>query len=225
MVSDEVNKALCDERFNAVGTNKRNLSLDAYERNEFGKEVLISGLPQWLKNPIEIANVVCSAGEILDIKLSISDIHQCYWLKDGRNLIVKFTSFLIKDLFMKKYLAKKNLVLSQIRPGSNISSRIYFNNNLPPETRRLLLYSRKLKKINTILNFKMNFKQSSVVITSHDNSTRTFKEFKELRALFPIHGADNSDSWDVWWCWYIHIFPKFVFFPIHSIFFPEFNLS
>lgn len=147
MIKTEVNSVLS----NTNESFKSNYS-------ETKKDILISGLPASITNSHELSNIIIKACSILGVDININNIYNCYWLGDKKNVIVKFNSLLVRDSIMKKYLEKKNLLVSQILQGYDCSSRVYFNNNYPFNILKMLLYSRKLKKLNIILDFKMDFK-------------------------------------------------------------------
>lgn len=106
MITEEVNKALSAVRSDETGINKRNIFNASFARNETRKDLLISGIPLSIKSPMEIAKIVSSAGNVLDVTISAGDIFQCYWMNDGKNVLVKFNSLLIRDLLMQRWLTR-----------------------------------------------------------------------------------------------------------------------
>lgn len=184
MISKEVNEVLSSDRImNQMNNNSK---------NETKKDILISGLPTSIKDSLELSNLIIKACSILGVDITLNDIFNCHWLGDKKNVIIKFNSLLIRDMVMKKYFQSKNLLLSQLLQGYNCESRVYFNNNYPTNTRRLLLYSRKLKKLKLIQDFKMDFKKSVINVHLKDNSSASFSDFNSLRSSFPIAVPDLS---------------------------------
>ncbi|KAL5282182.1 hypothetical protein ACFFRR_005417 [Megaselia abdita] len=148
-------------------------------------EIVISGIPETIKDPKALRDIVLKIGEVYDISVRYEEVYQCIRLKKEGKVLVKFCNLFIKDDIMKSYLKAKNLKLHQI-VDTDVESRVYLNNNFPPDNQRNILYCRLLKKLNLIKDFSVNFKNGFSTITNLDKTTTTYNNFKDLSSDFKI---------------------------------------
>lgn len=90
---------------------------------------------------------------------------------------------------MKKYLASKNLKLSQVVP-TDIESRIYLNENLAPAAIKAKNLCRHLQKTKAIKSFRLIASIPAANIT-RCNGSRSFCNLEQLSALARESGEDN----------------------------------
>lgn len=91
---------------------------------------------------------------------------------------------------MKAYFRSKNLSLDQIM-DTNVESRVFLNNNFPNQIQKTILYCRRLKKLNLITSFKVNFNSGSSTIVSKDNVSLNYSGFEDIVANHKLQ-VDNN---------------------------------
>lgn len=159
---------------------------------EYRHELLVSGIPSSVRSGAFV-EMITKIALINDVVIGLRDIAYCFRMRNG-NIVVKFVSILVKDEIMRSYMRSKNLVLSQII-DTNVTSRVYLNNKFPPESQRLMMYCRKLKKIGLIKKFSINHIDGSIKLGKLDDSTIDCKNFDELRTIFRLPAdADETDA-------------------------------
>lgn len=183
---------------NPLKTELQKSLFDNYraERNKVRADIIISGIPESIKNVDELVQLVIKIGIVYEVNLPPQEIYQCKWIKSGgdtRKLLVTFNSLISRDKIMRKYFKDNTkLELNQIFP-CEVSNRVYLNNNNPAKANKLYLYSRKLKKKGVIKNFKMDYSIGTVEITSCSDEISKFSDLGGIVAKYPVHQVERTN--------------------------------
>lgn len=167
-----------------------NNDVNTVRREQCECKVLITGIPESVSAPKDLRQVMIDIGKHFSLEISPFDINNCYWIKSRnkpKKVIVKFTNLFITNDLLKCYFREKNLEACDIISlGTDIKSRIYIEQLLPPAIERLSLYCRKLKKMGTISQFYVDFKTGVTKVTTMDGSVEHFEDLKKLSTKFMI---------------------------------------
>lgn len=112
-------------------------------------DIVINGLPAGLSNLYQCLEDTCL---FYKINITKSDVNNICYINKERSVLVKFNSVLIRDDVMRAYFKTKSLKLSDVME-TEISSRVYLNDHLPPATSKLNGICRRLYKEKKILKF------------------------------------------------------------------------
>lgn len=112
-------------------------------------DIVMNGLPAGLPNLYQCLENICL---FYKINISKSDVNNICYINKERSVLVKFNSVLLRDDVMKAYFKTKSLKLCDFME-TEISSRVYLNDHLPPATSKLNGVCRRLYKEKKILKF------------------------------------------------------------------------
>lgn len=142
-------------------------------------DIVINGLPAGSDN---LLDYVTSIAKFYSIAISKGDIFNVFYINQGRSLIVKFNSVLIRDSIMKEYFKKKDLTLKDVT-GRESSSRVYLNDHMTPATGKLNALCKRLLKEKKISKFWLIHSDKPMVrLTCLDGSVVTY-DYKECFKL------------------------------------------
>lgn len=123
---------------------KLTLTLYSIERNDYRRDITVSGLPSTIAPP-DFNNLIERIGSFHNVNFSISDVYSCFWINKKKTLLIKFNSLLIRDQLMREYYKKKSISLKDVF-DCEISSRVYLNDNYPDQLRKMIIYAKKNKE-------------------------------------------------------------------------------
>lgn len=190
-------KQLCGEVESVKTSNQAMCSkVSSIQRNDLRRDIVISGLPSSVEQQSDLFNIIKKVSDFHNVGLSVSDIYSVFWIKRSKLLLVKFNSLIHRDQLMKTYHQKKSLALRDVI-DCDIASRVYLNDNHPDDLRRMLVYARKLRKLNLVQSFSIDYKHESVKMVSADGRVSSFDDFKKMLTEFPIMNGmafGNSSS-------------------------------
>lgn len=187
---DPINSEVSSLKQKTDEIKKRTMHLQGMECR---RDVVISGIPNHVKDAKVIRDLVIKIGSVFGIGIKQEEIVQCFRLKPQGNVIVKFGNLFTKDDLMSSYFKKMDLKLCDFM-DTNVESRVYLNNNLPPELQRTISYCRRLKKLNLIAGFKVNFKTGEAEIQALDNSSRKYQDFKDILSHYKLPSNEASNN-------------------------------
>lgn len=104
----------------------------------------------------ELLDVVVELGRVVNVSLSINEIASCYVSSSTSRtppIIIKFSQQSTRDKLYFAYLRKRNLMLSDLVPEHNISSRLYLSEHITAECKLLLRRCAALKKKKVIARY------------------------------------------------------------------------
>lgn len=183
-------KAEVDDIKQSVVNNK-NIT-DHLLKIECRKDIIVSGLPNHITDPKKMRDIAIKIGENYGIMIKHEEIHQCVRLKKGNKILIKFANIFTRDDIMNSYFKNKDLKLNQVI-DTNIETRVFLNNNYPPTIQKMMLFGRKLQKLNLIKNFTMDFKTGAINITTLANLIEKFSNFPEMSSKYTINTFGAAD--------------------------------
>lgn len=160
---------------------------------ECKRDIIISGIPSSISEPKALRDIVLKIGTVYNIVVRPEDIFQCVRLKRHNQVMVKFGNVFIKDDIMAAYFKTTNLKLHHIM-ATNIESRVFMNNNYPKPIQRVMFYCQRLKKLNLISKYVVNFTSGKIMITGNDNTTASYANFEELSLKHKMPTAQRTGS-------------------------------
>lgn len=154
-------------------------------------EIIISGLPSNIKNPKQLREIVLRMGNFLKLNINSNDIHDCARLNKGERVLVRFSNVFVRNDLMELYFKHKNLCLNNIM-DTDVTSRVYINNNLPTLIHKSIMHCRKLKATNRIVNFKIDYISGHITLNLVNNAVENFEDFKRLSTSYKIERLDAT---------------------------------
>lgn len=157
------------------------------------RELMVSGIPASIRNTKDLREIAINIGSLYNVPVRTEDVFQCIRLKKENQVIIKFANVFVKEDIMSTYLRHKDLKLSQIL-DTDVESRVYLNHSYPPLIQRNLLYCRRLKKLDVIEGFMVNFANGHTTVTNKDKSTKICLDHKELSSIYPLRNGSHASS-------------------------------
>lgn len=163
---------------------------------ECRKDIIIHGIPIRINDSKDIRDIVLKIAAFYGVTARPEDIYQCTRLQKDNNILVKFSNLFTRDDIMQEYFKNMVLTLNQIM-HTNIKSRIFLNDNYSPVIQRSICYCNKLRKLNLIAGFYVDFKSGQIYTTSLDNTIVKYSNLQELVANHNI--PRKASAWMVNW--------------------------
>lgn len=160
---------------------------------ECRRDIIIDGIPSNIKEPKALRELIIKIGSVYNVAVKSEEIYQCIRLKKNNRVLIKFGNLITKEDVMKAYFRTKNLRLNQI-VDTNVESRVFLNNNFPNQIQRSILYCRRLKKLNLISNYTVNFTTGKCTVISNENSTLNYAGFEELAKNHKFNSTEADES-------------------------------
>lgn len=158
-------------------------SIDKLERQARRGDIVIQGIPDFIPEA-DLSSLVISSANFLELPCTADEVSKCIRLKRKGSVLVTFKSIAKRDQLMKKYFACKNLTLKDVHPTVQIASRIFFNDNLTPNTQKLYVTGKELVKKNLIT--RVYLRRGGVFVVPLGDSA-AFQIWSE--ADFPVFSA------------------------------------
>lgn len=162
--------------------------VERLEREKRKSNLIIEGIPD-CELTKDLCAVIVRLADCLGNKITTADI-ECVRLginTTGQSstralpVLVKFTSYAVREAVMQNYIGKRNLLLSQIMPELNIATRVYINDHLTPAGSALLKRCSSLKRKNVI---KQYFSRHGLMYVKYGTNDRPHKtDHNELSTL------------------------------------------
>lgn len=155
-------------------------------------DILVTGVPNTISDLIE---VVVAMLKVLDAGISIEDISNCCYLNKTKSIIlVSLLSLQKRNMIMSKYFKLKKLNLSMFM-STDVQSRVYFNDNLPPKLSFMVKLARHLKKTGNIKGFSVGL--SHISLKTLDDTVKNYSTVEEFLATYPdLESAVTAKSSD-----------------------------
>lgn len=192
LIVEPINLEISDLKKKTADFKKCTLNL---QNLEYRKDIVISGIPKQVNEAKAIRELVIKIGAVLGVQVDKREIVQCLRIKSQGKVIVKFGNLFTKEDLLSSYFKKMDLKLCDFM-DTNVESRVYLNNNLPPELQRTVSYCRKLKKLGMIADFKVNYKTGESELRSMDNTSRTYHDFKDIISHLKLPQGREASSMD-----------------------------
>lgn len=179
------------DQVSAVHKENIGISRELYE-----SKIAIYGIPDSVTDKNLMKLFIQDICKHYSVEISSQDIYNCYWMNTTnktrmKKIVVKFNNIFIKDQLLKKYFADKKLEICNIPSlNSNINSRVYLEQLLPPSIERVTLYCRKLKKNGVISKYHVDFRTGISKVTLEDGSSDSY-DFKKLTGKFPFKSSSS----------------------------------
>lgn len=114
-------------------------------------DVVLSGMPLGIKCLTDHILTICL---FYKLAADIKDINHCYYAQRNKLIIVKFNNIQLRDDLMRAYFKGPKLQLNHVI-DTEITARVYLNNNLTPAENKLQMQCRSLRKANKISWFRI----------------------------------------------------------------------
>lgn len=159
--------------------------MEYFERESKQHDVIVSGVPvnsldagKQLSD-VEVFLLIC---EKLNVCISAHMITKCYRIKKKNSFLVKLCSSHLKESIMRTYFKnKKRLVISDVYTNTQVTSRIYLNENLTSYQFSILRHCQDLKSSVKIAATFSRF--GKVFVTTLDSQVKKINSISEVDLL------------------------------------------
>lgn len=207
-----------------VHSKIHNLEIEnnSLKRQLYRSDILVNGLPSDLKRE-KLYDVAFKIGQILNVDIQHNDINICSYIKQKKEVLIKFNSVFKRDMVVKNYFESRSLKLSQLitndsqnsaeangetvtersQPIAASENRVYINDHLPPIAAKLNFICRKMRKENKIKKFKLfNRDVPEVKITTLDDKEKSFSpnqlyEFLKSVSAQNVHQNNAQNNTEI----------------------------
>lgn len=116
--------------------------------------VVVAGLPEGIP---DLVAVVIALGDFYNVSITRQDIHHVCYLRNRKQVLIKFNSVIIRDDVMKEYFKTRSLKVGDLieGDGSDLVNRVYLNDHFSPAASQLNALCRKLLRLQLVRKFKI----------------------------------------------------------------------
>lgn len=144
---------LIDQIDSSTKSNTDSLLLEnnmLYRRHN-RSNIVLRGLPTGLTN---LNSTVISLCSFYGVKVFDRDINYVSYMRNNKNILVKFNNVLLRDCVMNNYFKTRSLLVKNVL-GGDIMNRVYLNDHFSPAASKLNHLCCKLLRQKTISKFKI----------------------------------------------------------------------